>query len=433
MKLSRIPTLALAALILAIPIALAQDGGAQQGGDTHPRVANPTTQQVPPVEPGKEPKIVLSTNEWNFGTKWYGEPAEGTVTIKNEGVGPLTIVRVKTSCGCTAAKPQSGENWNGKVLQPGQSEELKLTYNTKKNARDVSQTVTIESNDPATPAATIAVKGIIQRAFDIKPEERVSFRLDDRNANQTQEVTLVSNIEEKVDLKLEPLPETASFTAVLEPIEPGKTFRLKVSTKPPLKPGYNNAQLTLRTGVEKYDHITVPVVAYITPRVRVYPTTIPLSAKLTQPIERKIRVAYTGQKPLKITEIQSSSELVKASLLPPAATASDVKVANLYHEVSVKLPPAAELPKEGVTITIMTDDPAPEYQKLEVKVVVRDTPARPAPGQQRTVGGATKPAGEPKPGAPTPDGEPKPGEPAPGDEPKPGEPAPGGEPQPSNP
>ncbi len=403
MKLGRISTLMLATVLLAIPAAMSQGDGAQQGGATHPRVANPPTQQVPPVEPGKEPKIVVSSNEWNFGTKWYGEPAEGTVSIKNEGVGPLTIVRVKTSCGCTAAKPASGETWNGKVLQPGQSEELKLTYNTKKNAREVSQTITIESNDPATPAVTIAVKGTIQRAFEIKPEERVTFRLDDRNATQSQDVTLISNLEEKVDLKLDALAESASFTAVLEPTEPGKQFRLRVTTKPPLKPGYNNVQLTLQTGVEKYGTITIPVMAYITPRVRVYPTMIPLSSKLTQPIERRIRVAYSGEKPVKVTEIKSSSDLVKAELLPPPAKASEAKIANLYHEVLVKLPPAAELPKEGVTLTIMTDDPSPEYQKLEVKVVVRDTPARVAP---RTAGGEAKPA------EPTPGGEAKPeGEP----------------------
>src|SRR5256885_16199460 len=68
-----------------------------------------------PAPTGDQPKLVLSQNEWDFGTKWYGEKCEGSVTLKNEGKADLTVVNVKTSCGCTVAKPKSGGVWQNKV------------------------------------------------------------------------------------------------------------------------------------------------------------------------------------------------------------------------------------------------------------------------------------------------------------------------------
>src|SRR6185295_5559470 len=77
----------------------------------------PTDSRPAPVAPSVAtadgPRVELSTRLWDFGKLWYGDPCTTDVLIKNVGKAPLTIVNVKSSCGCTAARP------NRSLLQPG--------------------------------------------------------------------------------------------------------------------------------------------------------------------------------------------------------------------------------------------------------------------------------------------------------------------------
>src|SRR5262249_33711331 len=119
----------------------------------HPTPAA-TPQPAAPQDPSQAPKLGLSETEWDFGTKWSGEPAEHEVVIRNDGAGPLKF-RYQSSCGCTVAQPSSAQRIQEGEFQyqlgPGQSDKIKITYDTKKNRPEVLQTITITTNDPQQP------------------------------------------------------------------------------------------------------------------------------------------------------------------------------------------------------------------------------------------------------------------------------------------
>ncbi len=379
----------------------------------------PVAPQTPPntpaaptqFKPGEAPKLSVGAKEWDFGQKWYGEKCENEVTIKNEGNFDLTITNIRTSCGCTLAKPKSGGVWQNKVLKPGESDSMQLSYNTKKAATKVSQTVTIESNDPSTPSYQFMVKGEVRHICKMEPGDRITFPRIDKDKEASQGITLTSQTDKPLDLKLEALPENAKFKAELKTDEPGKKWTLTVSTKPPLEVGSNVIDVKIATGSTEMPTITVPVSSYVAPRVSVSPAKLFASAKVSTPIQRSIRVTYPPDKPIKITNVTCSSDKIKTEIIPPTApTTPNAMMA--FTEIKVNLPAGSEI-ANGAKIEIETDDPAPEYKKLTVEVVVRDENTPPAkPGVTPTPGATAKPGAAPaagvsptgsagKPGAPT--------------------------------
>lgn len=370
---------------------------------TPPTNVSPTPGPTAPAvqtqfKPGEAPKLGLGAKEWDFGTKWYGEKCETEVTIKNEGNFDLTISNIRTSCGCTLAKPKSGGQWNNKILKPGESDSMQLSYNTKKAATKVSQTVTIESNDPSTPSYQFMVKGEVKHLCKMEPGDRITFGRIERDQVASQGITLTSQTDKPIDLKLDPLPENAKFSAELKTDEAGKKWTLTVATKPPLDLGPNSLDIKLSTGNSEMPTITVPVNSYIAPRVSVSPAKVFVSSKITQPFQRVVRVSYPTNKPIKILSATPSTDKIKAEIVqptaPPAATAQ-----MAFTEIKLNLPAGAEVPP-GAKVEITTDDPSPEYSKLIVEIVSRDTPASAVPATP-TAGGtpAVIKPGEPVPAA----------------------------------
>lgn len=91
---------------------------------------------------GKNPKLVLEKNQFDFGIVEEGKVVETIIEFKNEGTGVLEIKDVKASCGCTAVLLSS------KKLQPGESGTIKIELDTTNREGQLTRTVTIYSNDP---------------------------------------------------------------------------------------------------------------------------------------------------------------------------------------------------------------------------------------------------------------------------------------------
>jgi hypothetical protein len=345
------------------------------------------------------PRLELSTEEWDFGHKWHGDPCSTEITITNAGDAPLKILKIKSSCGCTALKPRRKE------LLPGESDTMTLTYNTKKNKEQVSQTITLETNDPERPRVTIQVKGVVKKVYDVKPDNRITFIRIERDSVATQSVELDNNMEEDVELTLRPFDTPPPFDIELTPLEAGRVYKLSATTRPPLKLGANSVDVVVDTGLEKYPSLTIPVSAYIAPRVYVRPARLWVAPEVTEPFQRFVKVSYRADQPIEIKEIKSSHpDLIKVEILPPRKPVNP-KAVTRFHELRVTLPRGADCPEGGGRIEIYTDDPSPDYQKLVVEVRLKKTvPRELGAARKQPIG--VEPASEPED-----EGETHPGEP----------------------
>jgi len=88
----------------------------------------------------KFPKMEFETKEVDFGTHHEGDILDTVFKFKNTGEAPLVITNVKTSCGCTTPY------WPKKPIQPGESDEIKVRFNTNHKPGKQTKTITIHAN-----------------------------------------------------------------------------------------------------------------------------------------------------------------------------------------------------------------------------------------------------------------------------------------------
>ena len=101
---------------------------------------NTATQAAPaPADNPNAPVITFDKTVHDYGTVPFG--GDGTCTFKftNTGKEPLLVQQPRSSCGCTVP------SWPKEPILPGNSDEIKVTYNTKK-AGPINKTVTVTSN-----------------------------------------------------------------------------------------------------------------------------------------------------------------------------------------------------------------------------------------------------------------------------------------------
>ena len=98
---------------------------------------------------GPQPRILVSEEEWDFGKVTQGEKPTHIFIVKNGGEGDLIIESLKESCACIEASISTTR------IQPGESAELKVSYDTTDYLGKDEKHIHIYSNDPQVPDARI--------------------------------------------------------------------------------------------------------------------------------------------------------------------------------------------------------------------------------------------------------------------------------------
>ena len=89
--------------------------------------------------------------------------AVGHFKYQNTGDKPVHFRSVRTSCGCTAAQSQKDE------VPPGDKGEITATFNIGDRTGTQVKTVTVATDDPATPTTILTLRAVIPQELEIKP------------------------------------------------------------------------------------------------------------------------------------------------------------------------------------------------------------------------------------------------------------------------
>lgn len=98
------------------------------------------------------PKIVFDELEFDGGDIIQGTLLKHEFHFRNEGKSNLVIESVKASCGCTASEPEK------KILAPGESSYITVTFNSAGKTGLQHKTVTVYTNDPRNPHVVLHIK-----------------------------------------------------------------------------------------------------------------------------------------------------------------------------------------------------------------------------------------------------------------------------------
>ena len=103
-------------------------------------------------EKASAPVAVFESNVYDFGNIKEGDLTSHSFKLKNDGKTNLLIRNVKASFGCTAVK-------NENMVKPGETTDLKVTFNSRGKRGRQNKSVTVITNDPQNPTTVLRIMG----------------------------------------------------------------------------------------------------------------------------------------------------------------------------------------------------------------------------------------------------------------------------------
>jgi hypothetical protein len=331
-------------------------------------VAPAPTTGTPAATPAPAPtgaKIQFETPTYDFGRAKSGDPVKHTFVFTNTGCETLEVNNVRPGCGCTTA----GE-WTKKV-EPGKTGEIPIQVNTANFNTPITKMVSVDSNDKTQPTTVLYIKGTVWKPIDINPQFAMINVPPDTQGGSTV-VRIINNMDEPITLS-NPEVNNASFTATLKTNQAGKEFEIVVSIVPPIRTGYSQAQVTVKTSSSTVPTLTANVGANVQAAVTVIPAQITLPPG---PLANQTMPSIT---------IQNNATNMM-TLTDATTTAKDVEVklneANPGHLFTATLtfPQGYELPQgEQAVFTVKTSNPQFSVLKVPITQMQRPQSIQPLP------------------------------------------------------
>jgi hypothetical protein len=101
-------------------------------------------------------RMEIEPSEHDFGSARQDQKLVYEFVVKNTGTEDLELLRIATSCGCTAALPAE------RIVPPGGSTTLEVTLETRKYKGVLERSVSVASNDRTRRVGTVHVKAFVE-------------------------------------------------------------------------------------------------------------------------------------------------------------------------------------------------------------------------------------------------------------------------------
>ncbi|KIH77284.1 PapD-like protein [Geoalkalibacter ferrihydriticus] len=194
-----------------------------------------------------EPRIELDRSEYNFGKVFEGEKVHFTFRFRNAGTAPLTIDRVRSSCGCTVPRLSAD------VLAPGDVAEMETVFDTSRFRGLQVKTIYLYTNDPQQDVVQLSLKGTVEQVIAPDPE-RIDFGVM-RTGEAKSAVVRLHNRSSVTVIFGEPVLTNKDVRAELDErmLKPGEVVELKIEALPAQERGRLSGYVLIPT-----DHPSVP-------------------------------------------------------------------------------------------------------------------------------------------------------------------------------
>ncbi|MCX6356559.1 MAG: DUF1573 domain-containing protein [Candidatus Aureabacteria bacterium] len=349
------------------PPAAAKPSPAPMAGIRH---AAAKTQPTPvPTPGGPAPRISFSEKEYDFGEVIGVEKVEHLFKFKNTGKSDLSIDKVNTTCGCTAALASA------KVIPPGGSGEISATFTVGNRQGPQTKHIYVVSNDPVEPKASLTLKGTITPPVSVEP---TSISIYDKEGMEPRTVKIAQTLKE--ELKLGEV--TQRLNLVTTKITPGtaekgkKRYTLEVSLKPDLDPGRYFETVSIATNYASTPKIDIPVRIVINGDIQASPNRINLgSLSPAQEVSRTVTLSNSKGTAFTVTAVEIDN---KDFAVTPASSSAAVS-----HTFTLKGKAPAAPGVARAKLTFRTDHP--KQKSMEVTVygyMPRETQRPPLPGDK---------------------------------------------------
>jgi hypothetical protein len=139
----------------------------------------------------------------DFGTLYAGDIVYKDFYITNEGQEKVKILKVKTSCGCTAVD-------HPKYLKPGKNGKIKIKYNTTSRSGKTRATIHVITNSKTKKETKIIISAQVNPSLLIDPPVTLFYNVDE-SGDQQKIISIKSDPNADYDFKIKKIKMTVDF------------------------------------------------------------------------------------------------------------------------------------------------------------------------------------------------------------------------------
>lgn len=142
----------------------------------------------------KGPVAKVESTAFDFGAIDQNDQVSHTFTIKNVGDQDLEILRTRTTCGCTVAKPSQ------KIMKPGQTSDIAVTFSSGRRKGVQNKKITVQTNDPNNDTIVLELTGSVSERLTFDPA-RLRIKDVEAGTPYVQKVVITNAGKEAVTIK----------------------------------------------------------------------------------------------------------------------------------------------------------------------------------------------------------------------------------------
>lgn len=197
---------------------------------------------------------IIGGDTHNWGkVKPAQNPLKTTIFVRNIGNEELHITQVRPGCGCTTAPLDKDK------LKPGDTARIKVELNIGSTNGNLTKSITITSNDSKDRDRIYYLKAEVIRDVQFTPSQFFTF--PELRVGETAEskITIRNTSKQPIILSDFELPEGVTLNAKQSiTIKEGTSFDLVAKLRP-LKKGYYNGEVKMKTSTEDYPTLSLPL------------------------------------------------------------------------------------------------------------------------------------------------------------------------------
>lgn len=198
---------------------------------------------------GAQAQLAWEKKEIELHPKAGDAEAVANFQYENKGTTPIKITAVKSSCGCTAASTKKDE------VAPGEKGEVVATFKIGGRTGLQQKSITVESNDPAQPVATLLLKAVIEQPIEVQP----TFVFWQSGEEPKPKMVKAKMSNDLKSAKLDVISSNPDFAVKVEKGSVAGEYNISVQPKDTAQPA--NATLTLKSDTPQPLFVMARVVA----------------------------------------------------------------------------------------------------------------------------------------------------------------------------
>lgn len=201
-----------------------------------------------------QPKLAIDSMTVDLGDMYSGQIRTGHIVLRNIGTQPLKILHVQPSCGCTTVRQPKSE------LQPNESDEVEVSFNSMLYRGPVEKYVNIETNDPLSQYVAVKLVGTVKE--ELSPTSN-SYSVWMGNVTVGKKIEQPITFRNVSDRSISILKITSTSSSVTgetyqKRLRPADTLKVKLIAIPE-KLGYDSSTLSILTDSKNQPAVEVKV------------------------------------------------------------------------------------------------------------------------------------------------------------------------------